>query len=551
MKLLISYYQPLWRLFNRLPLIICFFSLCSCQDDFLNEKPLAVVSTDILLSSKSGFENYITSLHEAARQEHARMNNTNWVMNFWNGTDVAVTGSSFEINFRNYGTYLTPTRSMVSNYWQWAYQIMLIRANTVITYAEKPNLQSIWANEAEKNAIVAEARFFRAYTHNLLANLYGGVPIVETLYTTPKTDFVRNTRKEVYESARKDLEFASKWLPVTVTKNNEGRIVKAAADHLLSEVYISLGEYDKGIESASKVINSGLYRLMTERFGSEKNLPGDVFSDLFKTGNQNRSSGNQESIYVWQFEDQTPGGLGVGNYLWRIWGPFYIQLSDPNGKTGMVLADSLSRGVSWSRPTTWFLYDLWKDNWSNDIRNSPHNIKRTFYYNNPSSAYFGQRIIPKPTVVDTMQNIYPAIRKIEGKKLATTSVPNGVTANDIMVFRLAETYLLRAEAYWRKGELQKAADDINAVRTRAKAKPILAGEVNLDYILDERARELIIEEPRRRTLTRVGRLVERTKKYTDYESTRTTIQSFHEFWPIPQIDIDANFSAKLEQNPGY
>lgn len=532
-------------------MIITFFSLSSCSKDFLSERPLSQVDTDLLFSTKQGFESYIVSLHEGARQEHDRTNSTQWVLNMWSGTDVATTGSTIEINWKNYNTWLTPARPLVDNYWQWAYRIMLVRANTVIAYAEKPELQNIWDSEAEKNAIIAEAKFFRAYTHNLLANLYGGVPIIEQYYTAPKTDFIRASRQEVYESARRDLEFASKWLPPTVKQ--EGRIVKAAADHLLAEVYISLEKYDKAIESASAVIDSKLYHLMTDRFGSEANLPGDVFSDLFKQGNQNRSSGNMESIYVWQFEDVTPGGLGAagGNYLWRIWGPFYIQLLDPAGRSGMVLADSLSRGVAFSRPTTWFLYDIWGNDFYNDMRNSPYNIKRTYYYNNPSSSYFGQKVEKKTTLIDTMQRIYPLIRKVEGKRRAAANQPDGFTSNDIMVYRLAETYLLRAEAYLRSGEQKLAADDINKVRERANATPINFSDVTLDYILDERARELIVEEPRRRTLTRVGKLVERTKKYTDYASTKNSIQNYHEFFPIPLREIDANFGAKLEQNIGY
>lgn len=532
---------------------VCGAFLVSCSKDFLKETPLAQVSTDVVLSSREGFDSYIVSLHEGARQEHSRVASSAWLYDMYSGTDVAITGNQSDINFKNYGTYLTPSRQVVTNYWLWAYRIMLVRANTVITYADKPELQDIWKDEKEKNRIIAEARFFRAYTHNLLANLYGNVPVVETYYTVPKVDFVSNTREEVYESARKDLEFASQWLPETVAPDQEGRIVKAAADHLLTEVYISLGEYKKAIDRASDVINSGLYKLMTERFGSEMNQPGDVFSDLFKFENQNRSSGNLESIYVWQMEDVTQGGLGgtTGNWWWHIWGPWYQQLRDPAGRSGMILADSLGRGVGRCRPTTWFLYDLWKGNWENDMRNSPYNIKRVHYYNNPSSSYFGQVVEPKTTLVDTMQNIFPTIRKIEGKPIVSALTPNGRTSNDIMVFRLAETYLLRAEAYWRDGDPVKAAKDINEVRDRAHALPVSPGEVDMDYILDERARELIVEEPRRRTLTRVGKLVERTLKYTDYASIKNSIKPYHEFWPIPQSEIDANFGAELEQTDGY
>jgi hypothetical protein len=75
--------------------------------------------------------------------------------------------------------------------------------------------------------------------------------------------------------------------------------------------------------------------------------------------------------------------------------------------------------------------------------------------------------------------------------------------------------------------------------------------VNLNYILEERARELLFEEPRRRTLIRMGVLVERVKKYGLMEDWRNTIQDYQGVWPIPQSAIDANLGIDLGQNPGY
>ena len=59
------------------------------------------------------------------------------------------------------------------------------------------------------------------------------------------------------------------------------------------------------------------------------------------------------------------------------------------------------------------------------------------------------------------------------------------------------------------------------------------------------------EEPRRRTLIRMGKLVERVRKYGLLNGTRETIQDYHNLWPIPQQVIDANFATEIEQNPGY
>lgn len=526
---------------------VLFFS--SCKKDILSERPLSSLSSDLALTSKSGFNAYLIALHAAAREELTQDNATFWT-NF-NGTDMFSSAGAEYSTYANWVTWLTPTRAEVVTYWNWAYSKMIVLANTIIVYANKPELSNMWQNEAEKNAVLAEAKFFRAYTYNILANLYGGVPIVDTIFASPKFDFVRSSRADVYSFAAADLEFASKWLPATVSSSNEGRIVKAAADHLLSEVYISLGQYDKAVASATDVIGSGLYKLMDTRFGVNKDKPGDPFSDLFLEGNMNRSSGNLEAIYVWQIEEYTDGGSGTsGNRMLGNFGPFLVNIKDPAG-FNLIATDSMGRGVGRARPSNYTTYEIWKDNWDNDMRNSPYNMRRVFYYTNPASPYFGQ-VVNRAVLgkEDTLRRLYDYSRKVEGRPWNNTNT-SGRTSKDVYVYRLAETYLLRAEAYFRKGDLPNAALDINAVRERANAHPVAASDVSLDYILDERARELMTEEPRRRTLIRMGKLVERIRKYDIVESSRASVKDYHNLYPIPQTAIDANTGAVLEQNPGY
>jgi len=80
---------------------------------------------------------------------------------------------------------------------------------------------------------------------------------------------------------------------------------------------------------------------------------------------------------------------------------------------------------------------------------------------------------------------------------------------DFIMMRLGETYLLLAEAQVKLGDLGGAATTINVLRTRAQVPLVSAAQMNLDFILDERARELIGEENRRMTLMRTGTLVDR------------------------------------------
>jgi hypothetical protein len=123
------------------------------------------------------------------------------------------------------------------------------------------------------------------------------------------------------------------------------------------------------------------------------------------------------------------------------------------------------------------------------------------------------------------------------------------TFRDEYMFRLAETYLLRAEAYLGLGNLTSAAADINVVRARSNADPVLPANVNIDYILDERMRELGVEEKRMLTLHRLGKWYDRVKRCNSYYASQADTK--YELWPIPQSVIEANREAKLQQNPGY
>jgi hypothetical protein len=535
------------RLFNFFSIII--ISICSiigCSENFLNESPDFMDPDIVALSNVIGFESAIAGLHAAARDEWVDAAERCFFMHI--GTDIATTGDEALPTGKNYLTTVTPTATPVTFYWNWAYQNVIPRANTIISAGANNDVN--WSNEAQKNFYIAEAKFFRAYAYNIIVNLFGRVPIVDKPAREPKFDYIRAERREVFEFIREDLIFASEWLPETAS--SEGRIVKAAADHLLSEVYISLGMYDEAIASASKVIDSPLYDLMKVRFGNFKDEPGDPYSDLFKDNNQSRASGNKEMIFCYQIEYNTPGGQGAagGNVWLRAWGSRYFDLKDPDGAAGMSVTDSLGRSVGWVRPTNYALYDIWKDN-PDDMRNSPHNIRRIWYYNNEKSAYLNQQVLPRQNI-DTMYVLYPRIRKIEGLALGGATI--GRTYKDIPVMRLAETYLLRAEAYMKKGgveNLQEAADDINKVRDRANATPCNINDITMDFILDERARELLVEEPRRKTLARTGTLVDRVRRYNIRASTRETIQDYHQWFPIPQSAIDANKGAKLGQNYGY
>ena len=546
-----------------MPLVILILSISfSCDDEeLLIQRSKSELTDASVLSSKAGFEYFLSGLVYQFRDEWQIDDETYWTQfqytDMYNFVDPEERPQR-----RDWRLDYTSASRFAKKYWDWAYIKMIPMANNIIKFAQKPENSGIWESEADKNAMVASGMFFRAWTYNILANLFGDAIIIEEALPAPKFDFQRAPRRDVYELAKADLEFASQWLPETVDKSKEGLPVKAAAQHLLAEVCISLGEYDAAIASASNLINSGMYHLMTYRFGNFMSEPGDAFSDLFKDGNFNRSSGNMESILIWQIEEFIEGGIGTygrGNNFVRGFAPFLVNYTDPDGKAGWVYtpaiieSDTMGRGAGFVRPSNYALYDIWQDYWD-DMRNSRYNMRREFYFNNPGSALYGLKWNNSyaQSEKDTSRRVYAYSLKVEGPFFQGGAGDyKGRTRKDVYVIRLAETYLLRAEAYLRKGDNTSAAADINVVRARANTPAISAGDVTLDFILDERARELMTEETRTRTLIRMGKLVERVRLYDPDPVSRETIQEFNQFWPIPQSAIDANTGAELKQNPGY
>lgn len=181
---------------------------------------------------------------------------------------------------------------------------------------------------------------------------------------------------------------------------------------------------------------------------------------------------------------------------------------------------------------------------------------------------------PKVATAADTTGIWPRLWKLSTDKRGTSSAGNTWEQYDVdwYIMRLSETYLLRAEAYLGKGNLTAASADINEVRSRAGAQPCSANDVTLDYILDERARELFAEEHRWVTLSRLSNnpnltgnshlnkgnvLVSRVKKYgwnypnvTD-GTTRPNIGDHQYVFPLPVGFIQANTGSDIPQNAGY
>ena len=587
---------------NSIYLLFSLF-LFSCNDaEFLTEKPKTFYTVDNAFSTSAQVDQVVIGCYNRVRHwncMHGEDNNY-FVFTGGNGTDMFdVATIRRGTRFNDYGIINTQN-SVFNNVYNAFYQI-IARANLALYASELPNI--MWASQADKAYTTAQARFFRAYAYRNLGELYGGVPIVTEITTVPRYDFVRTTRVETYQYAIDELEAILNDLPETTP--TAGRLVRGAAQHNLCLLYINKGialeedgrggesaaAYQKAVSYGNDIINGSTYSLMTERFGTRRNdnpdyyfasttgtqtpnrlysaagypIEGNVYWDLFQEGNQDYQSGNKEAIWVAQIDYRAYRAEDGSSYLpySRNYGPVF---RDPlSTHTTGTLEDVGGRGIVQVMPTMYTRDIIYEGKWENDMRNSNAVFRRLFMGNVSTSPYFG-----KPIPWDVIYKVgesqdamdaartqcYPVSCKISTDKY--TGVSDGENMGNLFrdeyLIRLPETILLRAEAKMRLKDNSGAASDINMLRARAKCSYMVqASDVNLDLILDERARELVYEERRWNTLLRMGGTVaiDRIKKYAYWDDPRVTIIKNFNLWPIPQTAIDTNKDAVLEQNPGW
>jgi len=559
--------------------ILVTFMISSCGDSFLDEKPKSFFTPDNAYTQPDYIEQGIVGLHAQTRSWWVAGEAVPTAM-FALGTDLSYHGEDPGNGaMMNYPNYLTPSGSATSAaplFWIRSYGVIQ-KANVLIDAINKLEDAS-WQSVAEKNASLGEAMFFRALCYRTLVYLYGDVPLVTEVIDYPKTDFVRAPKAEVYALMEEDLKFAAANLPARGLEKAAGRITRGAAWHLLSEIYLAQSKFQDAVNAASNVIGNDGYALMTHRFGTKLGNDifgsGDPYFDLFGYGNHNLSE-NTEGLWVLQL---VPNVIGGGqNQSERAFGAAYYRMGNtPDGVVAFRgelyngaytgYTDTLGRPVSWNRPTTYVTHKIWGNGqWDIDKRNAEHNIKRHYYFDNPNSSYHGQEIkwslyadagVTRPNpMMDTVQYLFPYYMKAASPLDHFVDLGRsggGQSHKCHYAFRLAETYLIRAEAYLGLNDLDKAAADINVIRNRAEATPVIPGDVTIDYILDERARELYAEEWRMLTLMRLGKLVERVRLYNNNPlRPGLDIQDYNNLWPIPQSEIDRNIDAVLTQNPGY
>lgn len=554
---------------------VLLFAVPSCSDSILEEKPLDFLSPDNAYLSEAGALQGVTALHDrvrAAYYTYGEFGVMNWATH---GSDLGYNGEIPGAGSNYLNTYedMTPVWRNVVDTWNAGFQIVQW-ATVLIDKVEQADPNAFEGGEAGKNLYVAEGKFFRAFAYRYLVSTYGDVPLITEPVTTAKADFVRSPIADVHALMVEDFKFAAEHLPAPGNEAAPGRITQGPAWHYLAETYLEQGKPELAVEAATHVIDNYGYDLMASRFGTRLGNDvfgsGDVYYDLFGFENHNLAT-NTEAMWVIQAEPNVTGGGQIASAY--LYGPRYFDIGlTPDGKQAILgtlyngkhtgYLDTLSRPTANCRGTSFVYYTIWQSDWNNDIRNAKHNIKRDFYFDNPASAYHKQKIDfslynPPRTnpLLDSTKILFPVHMKFHDPLnyfLQPNRAGGGITHKDWYALRFAETLLLRAEAYLGINRPDLAAMDINKVRARANATPVDASEVDIDYVLDERARELYGEEWRLIILRRTGKLIERVRKYNDNPmAPGAFIQEHNLRWPIPQAQIDLNIGADFPQNTGY
>lgn len=574
-------------------IVISCFLILSCKDEWLEPDPLSFYAPENIFVDQAGFESALITCKKAMNGDNHGDRARHFLATDIMYSDIAC--SIEQPNFTKNTPSLVGSRSALHNLFYDGYQFIK-DANIIISRID--NIE--WTNLETRNRILSEAYWFRAYWYYRLVNTYGDIPWIGEEVTGAKIDLFSTKRSVILQQLQKDLEFAVDNLPINVAGG--GDVSKGAANHLLGKIYLANAEFDKAIAATTEVIN-GPYALMTERFGVDKdNGYYNLLWDLHRIENKNLSE-NRETIYgTIDRANQAPETWWdlLGTFSMRHFVPSYWRVPDETGARATnwstTSGDTLGSGDAAARTNDYFIYTLWEEggfkwNTTPDMRRAdcnwiemgPSIAEITTV--RPESPNFGEPLNRKylANLSDTIELWYswPIYKTYTPTPRTPYWVQPHGGQGDWYIFRLAETYLLRAEAYYWKGQLAEAAADINVVRERANATPITAADVSIDYIFDERARELYMEEPRHSEMVRVsyifanldreGYTLESINSKNWYYDRTIRVNYFYEpgrfvspytadeakllphnmLWPIPQNVITANTLGRINQNIGY
>jgi hypothetical protein len=546
--------------------------------DLLVEDNKAGLTGEIVFSDPAGFESLVSASYSYLRAWYGKeegYNLTEMGSDLWYpGVDNRRLDLMAYNNLQGSEAGLSATEVFLERLWQRSYQAINL-INSGITNIEKAGL-----NPSIKLIREAELRFLRAHFYWLLTEQWGDVHFTTEPNVGAVTTANRTPKATIYKQINEDLAFAITNLPLTTAQY--GRATKSVAEAFNARVLLYQGKYTEASALAQKVIADGGYSL----------LPN--YADLWDMKNVK----NKEVIWACNYTTD----LTLSDLTNTVTNPDGHPRGGNNGHLhfGMAYERTASGSIGMTRDVlngrpfvrympTPHLLDLFKE----DIDARYLGTFKTVWLCNKAGKYkkkvgtkeievtlaLGDTAIlatkneisdevdaTKKYLIIDKSKMYKGDGSFNGNALFVAlkkfDDPTRLTFNeaqssrDAFIIRLAEMYLIAAEAELMLNNKNKAAELINKIRTRAaitgKATnmQITADAVTLDFILDERAREFAGEQMRWFDLKRTGKLIERVKLHN--KSAAANIQDYHVLRPIPQKQIDAvTNKTEFTQNPGY
>ena len=450
---------------------------------------------DILNKQSGGFENMICMLNAGSDDHYA-------------GGGSATDGSGMQ-SFSNYT--ISPT-TIPTSFWRHYFQ-GIFRANTLL---EK--LPNVPMDAAKKIRFAAECKALRAYYHFELVRCFKNVPLIISLIPASEIYSVKQATPEaVYAQIEKDLIEAMAVLPVKISNTTEesGRWSKGTVQALLGKVYLFDPSNKKALAATELAAVNGTPG-GTSQYGY-KLLAN--FSDLWVISNKFNSESILEISHT-----------NLGNTGWGNWGSGSDEGNSINQLVGIrnynrssTTAPDYAPGWSFN-PFTQAFYDVIKTDprfsaTVADLKSLEAQGKITYEHGYQDTGYYLKKFMPM-------------------KSDFSTNGGNGELnyKQNVFVIRLADTYLMEAEALGGTGARAQAL--LDAVRARVGLPSI---PVSIDAIIAERRLELAGEGHRWFDLVRTGRAA-------TVLASRGFIAGKNEVWPIPLKELE---NTQIVQNPNY
>lgn len=558
--------------------------LSSCSD-FLDETNRNAVTADVLYSTPEGYENLVNACYAYSK---CFMGNTDGYSLTEMGTDCFTGAGSSSGNvpaLAYYGIDLNATYKPFRYMWNILYS-GLNCCNAAISRANTSGL-----DETTMRHRLGEVHFLRALYLHLITEIWGDAILYTDEIQTPYTTAIRTPQADIYKQIFADLDEAATMLGGTQAKEN-GRITLNAVKALKARMALYREDWQTAATLSKELINSGDYSFY------------DTFAETFDMANE-AGQDNKECIwwinYTGSADDQTlfPSFAKYDELSPTLGGrygnqsPIFACMSYwmVSGCGVWVTPQTHAPWVQ-SMPTLAYLhtfdenidqrYDatfkgIWLVNSTSDNYDKNYGptygadgpleigdtafIVSKYVYSDEERARHHYKIYDANDVFDPITHKSSGTRDyfISVYKFHDNTNPTGweyFSCRDWFVLRLAEMYLIASEAEMHLGNKTEAVSLMNVLREQ-RAKPghkaemrITEADLDIDFILDERGRELSMELQRFFDLKRTGKFVERIKKMNP--DAADVIQEYHQLRPIPQSEIDAiTNKEEFGQNDGY